>query len=184
LLASGISAYCQTIQPGDTIDISVWQDPKLDRRITVPKDGTIAFPLAGHLKAGGLTLPALENALRDKLKANYTDRLDITVSLVPSAADQKQDDALAPRFYVTGEVKTPGPHLLKIRTTVMQAISLAGGFGAFAAKQRIQVRRKENGVEKLFVFDYNAYESGRDFNANIDLRSGDVVIVPERGLLD
>src|SRR5262245_60825814 len=104
LIASGMSAFCQTIQPGDTIDISVWQDPKLDRRITVPKDGTIAFPLAGHLRASGLTPQGLENALRDKLKANYTDRLDITVSLIPPASDQREDDALAPRFYVTGEV--------------------------------------------------------------------------------
>jgi polysaccharide export outer membrane protein len=66
----------------------------------------------------------------------------------------------------------------------MQAIALAGGLSPFAAKQRIQVRRKIKGLDELYVFNYVAYESGQDMGGNIDLKSGDIVIVPERGLIE
>src|SRR5215471_9440985 len=77
------AATAQQLQPGDTIDISVWQDPKLDRRVVVSPAGMIAVPLAGHLRAAGLTTEQLESILRTKLQGNFTtDRLDISVSLV------------------------------------------------------------------------------------------------------
>jgi polysaccharide export outer membrane protein len=66
----------------------------------------------------------------------------------------------------------------------MQAISLAGGLGPFAAKRRVQVRRQTNSGESIFMFDYRAYEAGQDLEGNIVLRAGDVILVPERGLLE
>ena len=66
----------------------------------------------------------------------------------------------------------------------MQAIAEAGGFSPFAAKQRIQVRRKINGVESTFVFNYYDFFNGTHVDDNINLRPGDVIIVPERGLLE
>jgi polysaccharide export outer membrane protein len=172
------TAFAQQLQPGDTIDISVWQDPKLDRRVLISTSGMIAFPLAGHVRAGGLTPQALEDVLRNRLQKNYSDRLDITVSVVAESNDEDKK----PRIYITGEVPRSGPYLLTRRTSIVQAIALAGGLGPFAAKQRIQVRRKINGVESIHVFDYNAFESGTDIGGNIDLKGGDVIIVPERGL--
>ena len=57
--------------------------------------------------------------------------------------------------------------------------------GTFAAKRRIQVRRRiPAGNELIFVFDYSAYEIGRDIEANIVLRAGDVIMVPERTLFE
>src|SRR5262249_28278291 len=100
----GTSAMAQSLRSGDTIDISVWQDSKLDRRVVISPSGMISFPLAGHVRAAGLTPQALENVLRTRLKSNYTDRLDITVALVAS----RDDDDLKPRIYVTGEVLKPG----------------------------------------------------------------------------
>ena len=66
----------------------------------------------------------------------------------------------------------------------MQAIALAGGIGPFAAKQRIQVRRRAAGGETIFMFNYKAYEAGLDLEGNVTLRAGDVIMVPERGLFD
>ena len=70
------------------------------------------------------------------------------------------------------------------RLNLMQAIAVAGGFSPFAAKQRIQLRRKIDGVESLYVFNYNDFFSGTNFENNINLRPGDVIIVPERGLFE
>jgi polysaccharide export outer membrane protein len=66
----------------------------------------------------------------------------------------------------------------------MQAISLAGGLSPFAARQRIQIHRKVRGIDSIFVFDYNAFETGRIATDNINLQGGDIIIVPERGLFE
>lgn len=179
-LIFGFSTHAvgQTLQPGDTIDISVWQDSKLDRRVVVGPTGMISFPLAGHVRAGGLTPQALETVLGSRLKSNYTDRLDITVSLVSNDKDEDRK----PHVFVTGEVLKPGTYTMSANATVMQAISLAGGLGPFAARRRIQIHRKVDGVESVFVFDYAAFLKGTDLSGNVDVRSGDVIVVPERGL--
>jgi polysaccharide export outer membrane protein len=169
----------QALRSGDTIDISVWQDSKLDRRVVVGSSGMISFPLAGHIRAAGLTPQALENLLRTRLKSNYTDRLDITVSLVAS----RDDDDLKPRVYVTGEVLKPGYFVLVGKTSLMQTIAMAGGLSPFAEKDRVQLHRKIDGVESVFVFDYSSFESRADLSGNIDVKGGDVIVVPERGLL-
>ncbi len=174
-------AGAQALQPGDTIAISVYQDPKLDRQVLIGPTGMISFPLAGQVRAGGLTPAALESVLTARLKDKFTGDLDITVALV--GVKQLEED-LKPRIFITGEVLRPGPFVVRTRTNVLQAISLAGGFGPFAAKQRIQVRRQINGVEVMFLFDYDAFFSGRNVEDNIDLRAGDVVVIPERGLFE
>src|ERR1035437_10759044 len=95
-------AQLEPLRAGDTLQISVWQDPKLDRKIVVGPDGMISFPLAGHIKAGGLTPQALEDVLRSRLQKNYSGPLDVTVAL----GDVNKDEAAEtkPRVYVTGEV--------------------------------------------------------------------------------
>lgn len=175
----GAQAEAQTLQPGDTIEVSVWQDSKLDRRVVIGPTGMISFPLAGHIRASGLTPQALENALRSRLKQNYTERLDITVALV--ATDKDEDRK--PKVFVTGEVLKPGSYTMLPRSSLMQAITLAGGLGPFAAKRRIQIHRKVDGIENVFVFDYVAFETGADLSGNVEIHGGDVIVVPERGLL-
>ena len=179
----GVNA--QTLKSGDNLSISVLQDPKLDRNVVVDPSGEIAFPLAGHIRARGLTPQALENILKAKLKGNYKDdNLDVTIAVANSPKDIPEDD-LKPKIFITGEVVRPGSYVVRQPTTLMQAIALAGGIGPFAAKQRIQVRRRgAGGDETIFMFNYKAYEAGADLEGNIRLRAGDVIMVPERGLFD
>jgi polysaccharide export outer membrane protein len=181
-LLTSASAQLQPLHAGDSISITVWQDPKLDRRLVIGPDGMISFPLAGHIKAGGMTTVALENALKSRLQKNYSGELDITVTL--AEVDKEAEAEAKPRFYVTGEVSRPGPYLLTQSTNVVQAIAQAGGLGIFAAKQRIQIHRKIQGADSIYTFNYNAYEAGQAPTDNINLRAGDIVIVPERGLFE
>jgi polysaccharide export outer membrane protein len=175
------SASAQVLRPGDQLDISVWQDPKLDRKVIVSPTGMISMPLVGHVRASGITTQGLEKIIGSRLQKNYTGKLDITVTF---AGGKELEDAEKPRVFITGEVLRPGPYPLLTKTNLMQAISLAGGLGPFAAERRIQVRRKVNGHETIFVFNYKAFESGADMMENIDVRSGDVIIVPERGFFE
>lgn len=175
-------AQIEPLHPGDTIQISVWQDPKLNRQVVIGPDGMISFPLAGHIQAGGLTPQALENVLRRRLQKNYTSHLDITVSL--AAVNREEQVETKPRVYITGEILKPGPYIIRADTNVVQALALAGGLGPFAASKRIQIHRQVNGTDSTFLFNYNAYVEGTNTADNINLRSGDVIIVPQRGLFE
>jgi polysaccharide export outer membrane protein len=183
-LAPG-AAKAQTLKTGDSLSISVLQDPKLDRTVVVDPLGEIAFPLAGHIRARGLTPVALEIILKNKLKNNYKDEnLDVTVAVINAPKEIPEDD-LKPKIFITGEIIKPGSYVVRQRTTLMQAIALAGGVGPFAAKNRIQVRRRApGGDETIFMFNYRAYEAGNDLEGNITLQAGDVVMVPERRLFE
>jgi polysaccharide export outer membrane protein len=183
LLGSSGTALAQsaTLQPGDAVSISVYQDPKLDRQVIVGPTGMISFPLAGQIRAGGLTPADLERVLRQRLRAKFTEEPDVTVGLL---GIKPLEEDLKPRIFITGEVLRPGYYVMRTRLDLMQLIAEAGGFSPFAATRRIQVRRKIDGVESLFVFNYNDFFSGANFADNIGLRPGDVIIVPERGLLE
>jgi polysaccharide export outer membrane protein len=119
--------------------------------------------------------------LKARLKGRFTEEPDITVALV---ALKSEDPDLKPKIFITGEVLRPGPFVMQQRLSLVQAIAVAGGFSPFAAKQRIQLRRKIDGVESLYVFNYNDFFAGTNFENNINLRPGDVIIVPERGLFE
>lgn len=178
-------ANAQALKSGDSLSISVLQDPKLDRTVVIDPSGQIAFPLAGHIRASGLSPQALENSLKGKLKSNYKDEnLDVTVAVANSPKDIPEED-LKPKIFITGEVVRPGSYVVRQPTTLMQAIALAGGMGPFAAKRRIQVRRRApGGAEMTLMFNYKAYEAGADLEGDITLRAGDIIMVPERGLFD
>ena len=179
--ATGV-AQAQTLKSGDTLSISVMQDSKLDRNVVIDPSGQIAMPLAGHIRADGLTPQALENVIKNRLRSNYKDdSLDVSVALTNSAVPEED---LKPKIFITGEILRPGSYVVRQKTTLMQAIALAGGLGPFAAKRRIMVRRRGGPGEDIFMFDYRAYEAGQDLEGNITLRAGDVIMVPERGLFE
>lgn len=167
------------LEAGDTIEVSVWQEPKLNRQVVVGPDGMISFPLVGHLRVQGQTLQSVERVLAQRLQSKYTSDLDVTVLLVTTTNTDAEKTA-----YVTGEVNKPGPFLLQTRTNVLQAIALAGGFGPFAARNRVVVHRTVRGQVLTFEFNYAEYSNGHDVSSNIDLIPGDVVMVPERGLFE
>jgi polysaccharide biosynthesis/export protein len=167
-------------QPGDTVAISVWQEPRLDQQVVVAPDGSIALPLAGRIQAGGRPAAQVESAIRTQLAPHYADQLDITVHLVARPPMPE----VVPTIYVTGEVARPGEFPAAKPTTVLQAIALGGGLSPFAAERRIQVHRKTGGQDEIHTFDFKAFRLGLNLTGNIVLRPGDVVVVPERGLFE
>jgi polysaccharide export outer membrane protein len=184
-LAQTVAPSSITLKPGDTLNISVLQDPKLDRSVVVDPNGQIAFPLAGHINANGLTPQRLERILKSRLERNYKDEgVDVTVALANAAKPDIPEEDLKPKVFITGEVLRPGPYPIRQATSLVQAISIAGGLGPFAAKRRIQIHRGSGADETIFQFDYKAYEAGSNLGSNIPLQAGDVIIVPERGILE
>jgi polysaccharide biosynthesis/export protein len=193
LVLFSVSAFAEyRLKAGDTLEISVWQEPKLNRLVVVAPDGRISLPLVGHLRAGGLTVEAIEAKILAKLKPQYTTKLDVTVLVaavkeepfVPEPPAPPPEKVPDPTFYVTGEVAKPGQYAFNRPTNVLQAIAVAGGLGPFAAGHRIKIRRKVDGAEQLFDFDYDGFISGDDLEGNMRLHHGDVIIVPEKRLFE
>jgi polysaccharide biosynthesis/export protein len=156
------------IQPSDLLEIFVWKEPELSRRVLVRPDGRISFPLIQDLQAAGLTPPQLKVKIEELLE-EYIASPNVTVIV---------DSIQHYRIYVTGKVNGPSSFVLEKPITVLQALSLAGGFQEFANESDIKIVRTY-GTEYLYLqFNYRDVIRGRNTAQNIFLRSGDVVVVP------
>jgi polysaccharide export outer membrane protein len=170
LLAS--SAWAQeggyTVKPGDTLKISVWKEPDLQGPVLVTPDGAFSFPLVGQVDARGKTVTELQNILSDKLKKYISDPV-VTVSV---------QDIRGNKVFVIGQVNRPGEFIVNPRVDVMQALSMAGGTTPFASLGNIIILRRTGAQQEALRFDYTDLVKGRNLTQNIELRSGDIVVVP------
>ena len=157
------------LNPGDTLDISVWKEEGMEREVLVLPDGMISFPLVGHIKASGQSPEALQRALAERLQKYIPDPV-VTVSI---------QNVTGNKIYVIGQVREPGEFLAGHRIDVMQALSLAGGLTPFADEDDIVVLRRSNGKQTVHTFDYSDVKRGRKLESNILLQSGDNVVVPD-----
>jgi polysaccharide export outer membrane protein len=190
LWATAISAQTATyvIQPGDRLSISVLEDPSLNTNALVRPDGRISMPLAGSLQAAGVTPEQLQSAIRDNLSRDFVSPPTVTVALVALGAPGDQEAAAqgpTAQIYVLGEVSRPGVYEVELPIDALRLLALAGGPSVFAARQRVQIRRRmpDNG-ETVMLFDYEAVEEGLTPSALVPLQDGDVVVVPERSLFE
>lgn len=156
------------INPGDVLEISVWNEDALSREVTVLPDGSIGFPLAGIVPAAGKTLESVKKELTGKLTEYIAEPV---VNIVVKAAAGNA-------VYVTGQVKTPGKYVMTEPMHVVQAISLAGGLTPFAAEDDIIILRKNSTGGESLRFEYGELEDGKALDKKYFLKSGDVVIVP------
>jgi polysaccharide export outer membrane protein len=157
------------IGPADRLRIDVWQNDKLSLSdVPVRPDGKITVPLVDDIAAAGLTTDELKAALTEKL-ADYVQSPTVTVVVL---------SPLSKRAYVLGEVRNAGPISLGTDMSVLDAITAAGGFTAFAKKSQVRVLRRIDGKELDYVFNYDAFVSGRAPGTNVLLHPGDTVLVP------
>jgi len=156
------------IGPEDVLHISVWQEEDLDREVLVRPDGGISFPLAGDLQVSGRTPLEVQDEIRSRLQRFVPDA-EVTVSV---------DTVSGYTVFVLGEVNEPGQFTLGRYVDVLQALTLAGGTTPYADERDVTIRRRQDGREVVYDFDYRAAKKGRGGDQNIILRSGDVVVVP------
>jgi polysaccharide biosynthesis/export protein len=188
-LVAASAASAQTdfrIGPGDTVRIEVLEDPSLNREVLVLPDGSVSFPLAGALRAGGQTTTQLEGALSSALAPNFATSPTVSVSIA-GVAPRATGAVRTINVFIMGQVANGGGLLEVPRgTTVLQALALSGGFTRFAATKRIQLRRTDSqtGQTTVYNIDYNAIEKGASNIGGSVLAEGDVIIVPERRLFE
>ncbi len=156
------------LKEGDSLNISVWGEETLQKEAIVLPDGSITFPLAGRVDVAGSTAVDVEKKLTEKLKTYLPDP---QVTVVVSGIKGNQ-------IFILGKVKKPGPVLMTGPMTVMQALSLTGGFDKFADLDAIKVLRNGKKGQKVIPVNYNALIKGKNLKSNVLLNAGDTILVP------
>ncbi|MBI5210925.1 MAG: polysaccharide biosynthesis/export family protein [Elusimicrobia bacterium] len=158
------------VRPGDLLEISVFQEGDLNRKVRVGADGMITLPLAGKVALDGLDIQAAEAAVGDALK-KYLVNPQVSVFVAERSSSL---------VYILGEVKSPGSYPVPgdRPITVLEAVVLAGGFTQYAAQDRTRVIRNVEGRSEAFQISITAITAG-DKSKDMALEPNDVIFVPE-----
>lgn len=148
------------LQPGDKIRIDVYGEDKLSGEHQIDQSGQISLPLAGTIKAQGLTQSELEQSLSQKFRSQYLKNPKVTVTIT----------TLQP-FYVVGEVGKPGQYEYRSGLNVLTALAIAGGPTYRASRSTVEIQRR--GKDHMREYP---------ISASIPVLPGDVIKVPERYL--
>ena len=156
------------IKPKDILTIKFYRHVDLNQEeLEVAPDGTIPLPLIGEVSVAGLTTSQIEKKLIDEYSANYLKNPYITVTV------------LSRRYYVLGEVKSPGAYPMMGNVTVLTAITQAGGFTDYAAKNRVSVIRRKGSQKQTIRVNVDKIIKEGDTTYDVILQPGDVVNVPQ-----
>src|SRR5688572_15400689 len=157
------------VGPGDTLQITVWQNAELTTRVTVRPDGFITMALIGDIRAEGLRPTQLQEEITRRLARYLTAAASVTVTVM---------EFNSYTIYVLGQVEEPGEFRPRAPVTVLQALSLAGGLTRFAEPNEIVIVRRDRRGERRIPFNQSeVVEQGR-LEQNITLRTGDTIVVP------
>lgn len=159
-----------TLGPGDVFSVRVYGEEAMTGSHQVAPDGTINFPLLGAVQVSGLEPTGVAQKLQDQLRDRDLLR-DPHVSVYVEAYSSK-------RVSVVGAVADPGTFALEPGMTVVQAISMAGGFSSLADRDGTVVTRRVN--EELVRYRVPVARVTKGQAQDIEVAAGDIIFVPER----
>jgi polysaccharide export outer membrane protein len=156
--ASRAPAGAYALGPNDQLRVQVYNEPTISGDYTVDGAGFLAIPVAGRVRATGLTTAQLERQITAKLNSGILKDARVTVQI----------SGYAP-FYIRGEVKKPGEFPYKPGLTLGDAVALAGGYTYRADESKAYVRVAGTGVEVT-----------RPLDVDPPIAPGDNIRIPER----
>jgi polysaccharide export outer membrane protein len=154
-----------TVQVGDSLEISVYGDPEMTRRVPVRPDGKISYTFVGDIQAEGKGIQQIRDDIQDRLSA-FLRSPEVTVI----AAEFGK-----PKIYVGGEVKTPGVFYLEPRENTLMDVVYRAGLPTDRADVRNAVLVRGG---RIIDVDFNGLLKG-DLSGNVAVRDNDLVYVPE-----
>lgn len=159
----------------DVLEISVWRNQDLSRSVQVRPDGRISLPVVRDVVAVGKTPSQLADELTRKLK-EYVQNPVVAISV---------KELNSYNIFILGEVQRPGKYPLKSKTTLLQGLTIAGGFTPIAARNQVVIFRfVENGSgTKTIGASYDDIVLRGGVFQNIELKAGDTVVVPSETMV-
>lgn len=163
------------LQPPDEIEVHCIKAPEINlQRQQIRPDGKVSYEAIGEIQAAGKTCTQVAEVLREKIVELYKLSGDNPIDIRVAAFRSK-------RYYVLGQVATPGAQVYSGRDTVLSAIALAGSPTVLAWQERIQVIRPShdsNARPKIFEINFDRMSAHGDTTKNVLLEDGDVIYVP------
>lgn len=159
----------------DVLEISVWRNPDLSKTVQVRPDGRISLPVVRDVMAMGKTTSQLSDELTKKLR-EYVQNPVVAISV---------RDVNSYNIFMLGELIKPGKYPLKSKTTLLQGITMAGGFTPLAARNQVVIFRfSENGNgTKTLTASYDDIVLRGGVSQNFELKAGDTVVVPSETMV-
>lgn len=168
------------IGPEDLLEISVFEDEKLNKTVRVSSQGNISLPLIGVLRVKGLTANELEREVRDLLAEKYFKDPHVSVFIKEYRNQQ---------ISVIGAVEKPGVYEVRGQKTVLDMLAMAGGLSTGGSREAAgsllflirPPRPDEEGPHQTFVIDLEQLLIKGDMDLNLALTHGDVLNIPVSG---
>jgi protein involved in polysaccharide export with SLBB domain len=154
----------------DIIQIQVIQPEQIATTSTVSPDGFISFHYIGSVKVKGKTLPEIQEEIEHRLADGYMKYPIVAVTLQESRSR---------KFFVYGEVNKPGMYPLEENTTVLRAISMAGGFTKYGSSSQVKVLKPKNNHPGYEITKMNVSQVMEDAQKDMLLSNGDIVVISE-----
>jgi polysaccharide export outer membrane protein len=162
------SLAASTLGPGDVFEVRVYGEPELSGVYRVGPLGDIVFPLCRSVPVAGLTANAAAEKLRACLADGYIRNAQVSVII---------KEYNSKKVFVFGEVQKPGTFVYEDGMSIIQAVTLAGGFTKTASQNGTSVTRLVDGQEVKVKVPVQDIALGKA--PNFGLRPGDIVFVPE-----
>ncbi len=163
------AAQSETIGEGDTVRVTVFQNPDLSVEGRVAADGSIPYPLLGQVKIGGLSTAAASGRIADQLKrGGYLKNPQVTVAVTALRSRQVS---------VLGHVARPGRYALDDSSSrLTDVLALAGGISP-TGDDIVQVMVNRGGKIAKMAIDVPVMFKNGDLSKNIEVHSGDTIFV-------
>ena len=156
----------------DVLSITFWQEPDLNTRAKVRKDGMITLPIIGEVKAEGLSPQKLSQSILEKISL-YNANISQATVVVEEYNNRK--------IYVQGEVRSPGAFGFETIPDLWGAIREAGGPTEFADLSSVSIIRGD-GESKVQVVDLEAKLKTGSLKGLPRLRPKDTIWIPRSSL--
>jgi polysaccharide export outer membrane protein len=153
---------------GDVLEVFVWRNEQLSRELVVRPDGKISLPMIQDIQEEGLTVLELRDEIT-RMFERYINNPRVTVVV---------REINSYTVSILGKVMKPGVYPITGNTSLLDVISMAGGFTEWAKKKKITVITHHGGKQEKIVVNYKEIASGEDPGQNITLKRGDTIIVP------
>ena len=160
------------IGPGDNVNIIVWHNPEVSMSVPVRPDGKITTPLVEDLPAMGKTSTHLA---RDVEKALATFIQDPVVTVIVTGFIGPYSEQIR----VIGEAGKPQALHYNKGMSLMDVMIAVGGITNFAAGNRASIIRNIDGKAQHIAIRLDDLIKNGDISANIPVRPGDILVIPE-----
>ena len=157
------------VSVGDSISVSVWGYPEFATRTIVKVSGSIVVPLVGEIQILGLTTQRLQELVKERLSEYIQGDIRLTVEVIPPM----------PRIIIIGSVTRPGNYPFAKEASLIDVLSLAGGWTQGADLERVRIIRKAGVGDPLIVNLVNKIEENDVYSIPV-IYPGDAIIVPGR----